>query len=152
MPAAELSLSASPASVGEARGFVVGTLEEWDVPDLAWAAGQVVSELATNAVIHAGTPFTVALALEGAALRIDVRDGSRRMPRQRHYGLDATTGRGLALVGALSREWGIEPYPPGKTVWCVVTDAPAPDGELDLDAFLSPEDRLESDAHGLRSA
>lgn len=144
MPVAEVTLAASTASVGAARGFLTDTLTKWSVTELEWAAAQVVSELATNAVIHAGTTFTLVLALQDDALRIEVRDGSRRQPRQRHYGLSATTGRGLALVGALTQDWGVFPGQGGKTVWCVL-DGEQPDRptELDLDAFLSPEELAE---------
>ncbi len=75
---------------------------------------------------------------------MEVQDGSRRLPRQRHYGLTATTGRGLALVDALTQAWGAEPGAAGKTVWCVLrgeTGEPD-DGDVDLDAFLSAEDRV----------
>lgn len=142
MPLAQLTLSATAASVSVARHFLADTLQAWAAESLEWAASQVLSELATNAVIHAGTSYTVALLLDGDRLRIEVRDGSQRVPRQRHYGMTATTGRGLALVGALTSDWGISAAVTGKTVWCVL-GPPDEDLGVDLDAFLTDEDRME---------
>jgi hypothetical protein len=53
-----------------------------------------------------------------------VRDGSARIPHQRRYGTQATTGRGMALVDGLSDRWGVDAAGDGKTVWCEVS---APD-------------------------
>lgn len=135
----QVTLAAASGSVGAARRFLARVLAEWDLQALEWQALQVVSELVTNAVIHAGTPLTLVLAPHRLGLRVEVRDGSVRAPRQRHYGLQATTGRGLALVGALTADWGVETSPTGKVVWCLVPLV-EDDAEPDLAAFLSPED------------
>lgn len=140
MPRAVTTLEASAASVSEARSFLVRTLDEWGAADLEWSAALVLSELATNAVLHAGTRFTVALGLDDSGvLRLEVTDGSARVPRQRHYGLDATTGRGLGLVGSLSSDWGVQREGAGKTIWSLVAG-----GEPDLGAFLADEDLTDS--------
>ena len=55
----------------------------------------VVSELATNAVLHAHTAYEVHLILSDDSLTIEVRDGSVLAPAMRRYGTDATTGRGM---------------------------------------------------------
>jgi hypothetical protein len=60
-------------------------------------------------------------------LLVEVTDSSPALPQHRNYGPDATTGRGIALVEALSTAWGVESSPTGKTVWCRV----APDDVLD---------------------
>ncbi len=117
MPSAELSLPPDAASVSAARRFLTGELERWGVDDLAWAGAQVVSELATNAVLHARSGFLVRLELDGSVLRIAVRDSSTVPPNQRHYGDSATTGRGLNLLQELARSWGTDPEPDGKWVW-----------------------------------
>lgn len=77
----------------------------------------VVSELATNAVIHAGTPFSVTVALQGPVIRISVRDESDLPPRVRDAGPEARSGRGLRIVDAIADDWGVERDPAGKTVW-----------------------------------
>ena len=101
-----------------ARAFLTQSLEGWGADDLAWPAAQLVSELATNAVLHARTPFTLQLELTADRLRIAVRDGSPVRPSQRHYGDSATTGRGLALLTSLAGAWGSEADGDGKWVWC----------------------------------
>jgi len=143
MPHAEVTLAPASSSVGAGRRFLHRTLREWQAVEVEWQAAQILSELATNAVIHAGTDFTVTLDLLDGALRLQVRDGSRRVPRQRRYGLGATTGRGLGLVGALASEWGVQQDGSGKTVWCVLPLHAEPVGELDLAAFLTAEDLAE---------
>lgn len=77
----------------------------------------VVSELATNAVIHAGSPFSVAIRCDDEAIRISVQDGSSAWPQLRGAAVGARSGRGLHLVGALARDWGVAPAPAGKVVW-----------------------------------
>lgn len=77
----------------------------------------VVSELATNAVVHAGTPFTVSVRCNGPTARISIRDWSTAQPVVRNGALHALSGRGLHLVAALAVDWGIDADPDGKTVW-----------------------------------
>ena len=143
MPHAEVTLSASTSNVGAARRFLALALAEWDLAEVEWPATQLLSELATNAVLHAGTDFTVSVDVHDDALRLQVRDASRRTPRPRRYGLGATTGRGLGLVESLAQEWGVEVDGSGKTVWCLVPLQPGDDGEPDLSAFLSADDLAE---------
>jgi len=78
----------------------------------------VVTELVTNAVIHAESSSRVAVDLRHGRLRLEVHDESSVMPQRRHLSEDATTGRGLALVESLSASWGASPAPDGgKVVW-----------------------------------
>ncbi len=77
----------------------------------------VVSELASNAVIHAGTPFAVSVRYTGSAVRISVRDWSPTQPVLRNGGPASLSGRGLHLVGAMAEAWGVDAGPDGKTVW-----------------------------------
>jgi anti-sigma regulatory factor (Ser/Thr protein kinase) len=81
------------------------------------AAQLVVSELATNAVIHAGTPFSVTVALNGSAIRISVRDWNGTPPILRSPRPASRSGRGLLLVDAIAHDWGVEDDPEGKIVW-----------------------------------
>jgi hypothetical protein len=117
-----------------------------------WPAISVVSELTTNAVLHARTEFAVELVLAGGKLEVRVADSSPHLPVRRRYDDDAATGRGLALLEALTSDWGVTATDDGKVVWCVVEaseewrsgashepsveDAPAPSGDsADLDGF-----------------
>ena len=80
-----------------------------------------VSELVTNAVLHAHTPCTVSVLVQpGGGVRIAVADRSPVPVQERSFGLVATTGRGLRLVASVSTAWGVEVLPagggPGKSV------------------------------------
>lgn len=108
------------ASVGEARRFVRRALVDLGGEAMEFEAAQVVSELATNSVIHARTRFEVALDHDGDSLRIAVSDGSRRSPVPKSHSAQATTGRGLKLVATLADAWGTEARSDGKTVWCTL--------------------------------
>jgi anti-sigma regulatory factor (Ser/Thr protein kinase) len=109
-----LVLPPTTASVPEARHFVDHAL-----PSTCWAdeVTLIVSELASNAVRHAETPFTVALQCDGAIVRVEVSDGATALPVLQRPPVDAITGRGLLIVEALATRWGVEPNPSGKTVW-----------------------------------
>lgn len=114
----ELTLPGVTASVPSARRFVRSTLASWDLQELVDAATLVVSELATNAVLHARSDFTVVIAVEpGGALRLEVADGSQAQPAPRRYSNGATTGRGLSIVDDLAVDWGVDTTPRGKRVW-----------------------------------
>ena len=152
LPGAARAFSADATSVLAARQFLTTQLRRWDCEAVLWAAVQAVSELATNCVLHAHTEFSVGVhLLADGALRLEVADGVTAPPRARHFGPDATTGRGVTLVAGLARSWGVEPRPDGKTVWCEIDDRPTSGGardsevaqEVDLDAFLSSEDRAD---------
>lgn len=105
----------------------------------------LVSELATNAVIHARTPYTIAVSHEGDTVRVGVQDLSAVNPRRRAYGVDATTGRGLRLVASMASSWGIDADPGGKVVWFEVPcggsrDATAWYADVDVEALLTEFD------------
>lgn len=110
-------LPSEPASAGQARRFVIDVLGEWHLEALEEVAALLVSEVVTNAVLHAGTDVTVAVRRSPESVRVEVADGSIQVASRRHYDNAATTGRGLALVEALSDEWGVEVGPGGKAVW-----------------------------------
>ena len=104
--AARLDLEAQPASVGQARRFVRGLLQEWDLDGLVDTASLLVSELATNAVLHARTPYALRVLRDDEQVRVDVLDGSLVQPRRRLNSATAATGRGVALVEELASAWG----------------------------------------------
>jgi anti-sigma regulatory factor (Ser/Thr protein kinase) len=144
VPEASLSLPCDPSSVPAARHFVLQTLTTWGCDDAAWAAAQIVSELAANCALHARTEFQVRLVSGPDGLRLEVQDSSPASVRPRHFSDQSTTGRGLRLVASLSRDWGVEPATSGKTVW-VALDTGGDEGtgdddtevDVDLDALLS---------------
>jgi anti-sigma regulatory factor (Ser/Thr protein kinase) len=79
----------------------------------------VVSELVTNAVVHAGEPIALEVAVRDKTLRIDVCDGDDRTavvaPRREDRAV--MTGRGLAIVESLAHRWGVRSHRGGKSVW-----------------------------------
>ena len=81
----------------------------------------VVSELVTNALLHAGTSFTVMLRTGlGPAVVLQVRDGSEAGPTMGAMAFLDTAGRGIGIVAALSQAWGFDEHEGGgKSVWAV---------------------------------
>ena len=83
----------------------------------------IVSELVTNAVLHAATPFEVAV-VAGPPMRVTVTDGdSLHPPILRPPTLSQTSGWGLQLVDCCSHRWGWECQPGGKAVWAEIGGA-----------------------------
>lgn len=106
------------ATAHAARSFLQEALEHWGYAGtLLDDARLVISELVTNAVIHADTPLSVSVRAERAGVWLSVRDGSPTMPTPRAPSPRTASGRGLQLVAALSRDWGVEPTRDGKVVW-----------------------------------
>lgn len=109
-----------PVAVSAARRFVraaLGKLGPAPAGDVVDALVMAANELATNAVLHARTEFTVRVLADRARVRIEVGDGNTRMPRACLTPADATSGRGLAIVDGSGLRWGAERRPGGKIVW-----------------------------------
>jgi anti-sigma regulatory factor (Ser/Thr protein kinase) len=105
--------------VGKARQFAVRTLAAWGAGQLEDDVRVVASELATNALLHARTEFTLGLTLDGDLLRLTMADGSAVQPRMRRFdSTDSTTGRGLRMLAELAQAWGVDSSGGGKSVWC----------------------------------
>lgn len=113
----QVAFMAQPDRVAQARAFVTGLLGEASVVVAADAVILVVSELATNAVVHAATPFTVSLSRRGASLRLEVRDRSARQVHSPPQSPTSIGGRGLQVVEACSTTWGVRDETDGKSVW-----------------------------------
>jgi anti-sigma regulatory factor (Ser/Thr protein kinase) len=76
-----------------------------------------VSELASNAVLHAGTTFVVTVERLADGIRVSVTDCEGSVPRVRELNPESVTGRGLAIVRTLSRQFQIDQLDGGTTVW-----------------------------------
>jgi anti-sigma regulatory factor (Ser/Thr protein kinase) len=114
----EKTWAAAPESVALARDFVTLSLPTYLLPDLADGARLVASELVTNAVLHAGTPFTLSVVGTDGGIELRVRDGSPHVPAPGPGSVFALGGRGLTLVGALAGSWGVTAESDGgKSVW-----------------------------------
>jgi anti-sigma regulatory factor (Ser/Thr protein kinase) len=134
----KLRLAADPASVSGARRFVADGLVSWGLTELVDTATVCVSELATNAALHSASTFMeVGMRPLENGVHINVEDdgitpAEAVAPREMFpaAGADSqlpledepTTGRGLAIVSILAREWGVERTERGKRVWCHITD------------------------------
>jgi anti-sigma regulatory factor (Ser/Thr protein kinase) len=124
-PVTTVELPADVSAVRAARRFVAARLLAEGMGELADDAELAVSELTANVVLHARTRMVVSVATGAGSARIGVRDGDPRPPvatAALSFALRAATGvtvsgRGLGLVAAVCREWGVLPSPPGKEVW-----------------------------------
>jgi phosphoserine phosphatase RsbU/P len=112
-------LPADPTSAAAARSFAQRHLDGAGKQSITDVGLLLVSELATNALRHAGTAFEVVISLTAAGVRICVGDDNPRRPQDPVVlpDSDAEGGRGLVLVDELADRWGVEGDPPGKVVW-----------------------------------
>jgi len=118
-----LELAPRPDAASRARGWVRDVLAGWP-KEAVETARLLVSELVTNALLHARTPVTVSGWVAGTGVRFEVRDARRAVPVQKRYAADSPTGRGLQLVALLANEWGIGRDARGKTVWFTLSQVP----------------------------
>ena len=105
-----------PASIRAARLLVLASLGPLDDAEVAQL---LTTELSANVVHHAKTPFSVAITHDDQGmLTVEVHDHDPTLPVVAPYDPAAPRGRGLLLVEALSRDWGVTSVPEdGKTVW-----------------------------------
>jgi len=116
-----LDLSSEPRSVRLARRFLGRILGELDVAVEAVAVAELaVSELVTNAVVHGRPPIVMSVEGSPTTVTVSVTDASPVRPRADESELDATGGRGLAIVAAVAGRWGCDANGPGKRVWFTV--------------------------------
>lgn len=120
--AAEVSVMYVPhrGAAVQARRHVEDALRSWGHDAIVDDAVLLVSEIATNSVIHAKTPFRLTLTSRPGSIRIAVTDGSATMPVRRYPSLDEPGGRGMALVEMIAGESGADAVDGGKVVWAVL--------------------------------
>ncbi len=140
-----LRLSPEPGSARRARVLLRDVLTRTERLDCLDAAELACTELVTNALLHAHTDMEVTVEVD-AVVRVSVRDFNPTPPLQRHYDVQATTGRGLALVAAVSDDHGISDVgPDGKTMWFTVGGAETTKSDADV---LAAWDLAEWDVGG----
>jgi hypothetical protein len=144
-----LGLEPTPQAAGEARRFVATTCHQWGLDVVVDELTLSVSELVTNAVLHARTQIEVELCVMGGTVTVCVIDRDPRPPVIRPVRLDLLAdldaapsvtadlddrhptsyvgssgsiagGRGLLIVDALADEWGVAERADGKEVWLTV--------------------------------
>jgi anti-sigma regulatory factor (Ser/Thr protein kinase)/GAF domain-containing protein len=124
--------------VGTAREFVDDRLRSWGLAEMSDDLQLIVSEIVTNALIHAGSEVDVRLRGFADRVRLEVRDSDSNPPVPSPVSLTeegnarAEHGRGLFIVEALASAWDSSPNGRGKTVWL---DVPIPG----IEAARGPE-------------
>ena len=107
-----------PMNVRAAREFVADALEDQGFRGDTETVLLLASELVTNAVRHAATPFEITVEVEDEGVRVAVIDVDvDHGPRMLRPAPDDTNGRGLLLVDQLSAVWGSDRVGRGKAVW-----------------------------------
>ena len=132
-----LELSLTTESVPAARRFVRDQMIDSDtVADLD-TASLLVTEIVTNAILHAMAPMTLRVEVSADVVRIEVRDGSQLPPRVHAFAPTAATGRGLRLLESLAVRWGVRPEPGGgKVVWFEVGESSESAWEMTAEDWL----------------
>ncbi len=116
-----LSLPGEPRSAGRARSFLRTTLRDAGRDEWTETASLAVSELVTNALLHAHSNIELKVEVSAEHLRVEVRDFNPVLPSARAYEDHATTGRGLELVAAVTDGHGVDSLgADGKVVWFCV--------------------------------
>jgi anti-sigma regulatory factor (Ser/Thr protein kinase) len=118
-------------SVPAARRYVSDMMRDSDTVADIDTARLLVTEIVTNAVLHALTPMTLSVEVSADVVRIEVGDGSELPPQLRAFSPIAAAGRGLRLLESLAVRWGVRPEPSGgKVVWFEVGASSGSDWEL----------------------
>ncbi|HEX3788973.1 MAG TPA: ATP-binding protein [Pseudonocardiaceae bacterium] len=111
-------LPADTRSARQAREFVTSALDSWSVPEeLVQDIVLAASELVSNAVEHGCGEVAMELGLGNDRITLRVRDESLDAPQRQPSDVRSVRGRGLAIVEALSVDWGYLPAEDGKWVW-----------------------------------
>ncbi|MCW2777848.1 MAG: hypothetical protein JWN17_1573 [Frankiales bacterium] len=118
-----LVVPSAPRSVAEMRHYAVRNCIEMGWGAHADTVALLVSEVAGNAVLHAyGQEVAVRVLLRASRLRVEVWDGSPRLPLPRGASERAENGRGLLILEALAAAWGVEARSDGKILWFELAD------------------------------
>jgi DNA-binding NarL/FixJ family response regulator len=123
-PRVDVGFAAETRSVGQARAFAQRALESWRESDIGDTVTLLLSELVTNAVVHAASAPNVAINLMPDRVHVEVADDDISELHPVQASPDAESGRGLALVEALAYQWGQVALPGGKVVWFDVLRRP----------------------------
>ena len=112
---AEAVFAPVPESVAATRRFTRAALGRHEIdPEIVSTATLLVSELATNAIVHGTSTIRLRVGV-GDEIRVEVRDANDDAPVVVEG--DDERGRGLAIVTTLADRWDWAPRRSGKVVW-----------------------------------
>jgi anti-sigma regulatory factor (Ser/Thr protein kinase) len=123
----QVTLPAAEQSPGLARQAARDALRTWQLTHLMDTAVLLISELVTNAVLHAktdGSELELHLEVHGTWLRIEVHDADLRGPQPRTPAALDESGFGFVLVDAIADQWGVRETAAGKAVWAELDTRP----------------------------
>ena len=126
------SFSPEPRSVPAARRFVRDLVRGAGLESLVGDAQLAVSELCTNVVLHAHTPFDVTVQVAPDGVYVEVWDDEAVLPTRRATSAVSTTGRGLQLLDAVASASGVLSVGPAKVVWFCLGSAARPESAQDV--------------------
>jgi len=136
---AAITLSPTLEAARAARRFAKKTTADWGLDELTDSVLQIVSELVTNAVEHAGTPMELRMRRRPGSLLLEVADGDGRLARPTPTDKTDERHRGLMIVQTLSERWGVRPTGNGKVVWAQIANP----YETEVPKPVAPEDARE---------
>lgn len=104
----------------------------WGLHEVIDDAQLCLSELVSNVITHVGvgTPATLVVSISGTRLRVEVHDpDTRALPVLVDAEVNSESGRGMALIDAITDRWGVQLHAEKKVIWCeLATELPAADG------------------------
>ncbi|MFJ9889963.1 SpoIIE family protein phosphatase [Streptomyces sp. NPDC091287] len=121
---------AEPERISVGRQLVRELLHDWRDPEQVDSAVLMVSEMATNVLVHTDGDALMVAEISGEQgerrLRVEVADASDELPHKRRPGEMASSGRGLVLMEMLADAWGVDPRGAGKSIWFELYEAAGP--------------------------
>jgi anti-sigma regulatory factor (Ser/Thr protein kinase) len=109
-------------SVGEARSWIDAFLAERAIINPVRDDAQlVVSELVTNALMHGDGALVLRASITDSSVQVSVTDSGDELPEVLPLDPSRIGGLGLVVVDRIASDWGISPFPGGKTVWAALS-------------------------------
>ncbi|MGW2836933.1 ATP-binding SpoIIE family protein phosphatase [Streptomyces sp. NPDC001493] len=121
---------AEPERISVARQLLRELLHDWADPEQVDSAVLMLSEMATNVLVHTDGNALMVAEVTGERgerrLRVEVADNSDELPHRRSPGEMASSGRGLVLMEMLADDWGVDPRGAGKSIWYELYESSEP--------------------------